>query len=297
MNPSPIDAQQVLARHGRSFHLAARFLSTNARRRATGLYGFCRVLDDLADSDAEPERVTKELIVLRETLHQSDLPACKIYRSLNLLDDNPAKALLLALANDTGPRRTQSADELVRYAHGVAGTVGLMMAEILGSTSPLASPHALDLGIAMQLINISRDVREDARRSRIYLPQEWLPQDVTAASLKIDPLPAWPAVLKSIQLAEEYFVSGFIGLRYLPRESRRGIWLAGRVYREIGREILRLGPAGLLNRTVVPKWRRFALATLCMSSPFTPFRNTAYGGHDPRLHQALDGLCGNHSNP
>ena len=297
MNSAPIDAEQMLAHHGRSFHLAARFLPANVRDRATRLYAFCRVLDDLADSDADPERVTGELLALRETLHDSDLPACRIYRSLMLVDDQPAEALLLALANDTGPQRTQSADELVRYAHGVAGTVGLMMSEILGGTSPSASPHALDLGIAMQLINISRDVREDARRSRIYLPLEWLPQGMTAESLEIDPLPAWPAVLKSIQLAEEYFVSGFIGLRYLPRESRRGIWLAGRVYREIGQEILRRGSAGLLNRTVVPKWRRLALATLCMSSPFPPFGNPAYSGHQAHLHLALGGLCGNHSNP
>jgi len=213
------------------------------------------------------------------------------------VNDQPAETLIQTLAKDTGPRRIQSMDALLRYAHGVAGTVGLMMAEILGATSPAASPHALDLGIAMQLINISRDVREDARLSRLYLPQEWLQQGITAESLANDPLPAWPAVLKSIHLAEEYFVSGFVGLRYLPKESRRGIWLAGRVYREIGQEMLRLGPTSLLNRTVVPKWRRFALALLCQLSPFPPFRRTQRSDHEARLHLALGGLCGSHSNP
>ena len=297
MNPDLSDANQVLGRHGRSFHLAARFLPAQARDQATCLYAFCRELDDLADHSANPEMATTELLSLLGALHESDRPACRIYRSLRLVNDQPAEALLQTLAKDTGPGCIQSPDELVQYAHGVAGTVGLMMAEILGATSPSASPHALDLGIAMQLINIGRDVREDARRSRIYLPREWLPPGVTAKTLVIDPLPAWGAVLKSIRLAEEYFVSGFVGLRYLPKESRRGIWLAGRVYREIGQEMLKLGPVGLLNRTVVPKWRRFALALLCLFSPFPPFRNPGPNDHEARLHLALGGLCGNHSTP
>lgn len=297
MNSDLSDANHVLGRHGRSFHLAARFLPAQTRDQATCLYAFCRELDDLADHSANPEMATTELLSLLATLHQSDRPACRIYRSLRLANDQPAEALLQTLAKDTGPRCIQSSDELVQYAYGVAGTVGLMMAEILGATSQSASPHALDLGIGMQLINICRDVREDARRSRVYLPQKWLPQGVTAETLANDPLPAWPAVLKSIRLADEYFVSGFTGLKYLPKESRRGIWLAGRVYREIGQEMLRLGPQSLLNRTVVPKWRRFVLALLCLFSPFPPFRNLGNISHESRLHVALGGLCGNHSTP
>jgi len=297
MNPDLADANRVLARHGRSFHLAARFLPMQKRDRATCLYAFCRELDDLADASENPDAATAELLTLRGTLHKADRPACRIYRSLGLTDDRPADALLAALARDTGPRRIESKDELVRYAHGVAGTVGLMMAEILGATDPAAKPHALDLGIAMQLINIARDVRDDARLSRIYLPREWLPQGTTAESLATDPLPAWAAVRQSIRLAEEYFASGFIGLHYLPKESRRGIWLAGRVYREIGQEMLRLGPAAVLNRTVVPKWRRIALALRCLSSPFPPFRNVRGIGHEARLHLALGDLCGSHTSP
>lgn len=297
MSPDLSDATQLLGRHGRSFHLAARFLRAQTRDKATWLYAFCRELDDLADHSANPEMATAELLLLAGELHHSNRVACRIYRSLRLVNDLPAEALLQTLSKDTGPRCIQSPSEFVQYAHGVAGTVGLMMAEILGATSASASAHALDLGIAMQLINICRDVREDARRSRIYLPQEWLPKGVTPETLANDPLPAWLAVLKSIRLAEEYFVSGFIGLQYLPKESRRGIWLAGRVYREIGQEMLRKGPEGLLDRTVVPKWRKLALALLCVFSPFPPFRNPGHSGHDARLHLALAGLCGNHSTP
>ena len=297
MNPDLSDANQVLARHGRSFHLAARFLPAQKRDPATCLYAFCRELDDLADGSENPDAAAAELLALKGALHKSDRPACRIYCSLGLRDDRPAEALLAALASDTGPRRIQTQEELLRYAHGVAGTVGLMMAEILGATDPAAKPHALDLGVAMQLINIARDVRDDARLSRVYLPQEWLPQGITAQSLADDPLPAWPAVLQSIRLAEEYFVSGFIGLHYLPKESRRGIWLAGRVYREIGQEILRLGPPAVLSRTVVPKWRRLALVLRCVFSPYPPFRNAQGIGHEARLHLALGDLCGSHSNP
>ncbi len=295
MNPDLTAAHEVLSRHGRSFHLAARFLPATTRARATCLYAFCRELDDLADHTENPAEANAKLLEVRRVLQESDQPVCRIYRSLQLADEQPADALLLALAQDTGPGQMASVDELLRYSHGVAGTVGLMMSEILGATSPSARPHALDLGIGMQLVNICRDVREDARRGRIYLPLDWLSPGVTAETLAADPLPAWPTVQKCLQLAEEYFVSGFVGLSYLPAESRRGIWLAGRVYREIGQEILRRGPHALLQRTVVPNWRRFALALRCLLSPFPPFANSTSTGHEARLHLALHGLCGHHA--
>ena len=289
-----IHAEELLRRHGRSFYLAARFLPHAACERATRLYAFCRLLDDIADAAGDPERAKQCLFELREDLKTSQQSLARIYASIELSNDLPAQALLLALAEDTGPRQIQNCDELIRYCYGVAGTVGLMMADILAASCDSALSHALDLGIAMQLVNISRDVQDDAERERIYVPAEWLPAKVGAAELREAPMLAWDAVQRTLQTAESYFDSGFQGLRFLPKDCQRGIWMAGRVYQEIGKEILRRGPRSLLRRTVVPRWRKIAIGLSCRLTPLkqAPFGPIFPTQHNGKLHHSMAGLFG-----
>ncbi len=296
MSDANTTPEDLLARHGRSFHLAGRFLSLETRARATRLYAFCRVLDDLADEAESASGASKSLQELVGHLVTSAEPVAQLYRSLGLRDNEPADTLLRTLATDTGPCRFQNADELLRYAHGVAGTVGLMMSEVLGADSPEARPHALDLGVGMQLVNIARDVREDAERDRVYLPAEWLPAGADASALATRPEIAWLAAQRAIEEAEKYFSSGFRGIRHLPQKNQRGIWIAGRVYREIGQEILQGGAAGLRKRAVVPGWRKFLLTIGCLITPsaLTPFGRDGEMNHNADLHRPLTGLCGIH---
>ncbi len=285
--------EALIAQYGRSFHLASRFLPRHARERAIRLYGFCRLLDDLADGSGSSEAGRRELNALLENWSDAEHPLLQAYRRLNLRDDAPARALVAALAADTGPRQLATWEALIQYAHGVAGTVGLMMAEILGATDDSAPRHALDLGMAMQLINIARDVTEDAKRDRVYVPAAWLPADLTPAAILREPERAWPAVSRLINAAEPYFASGFAGLRYLPPSARRGIWIAGRVYREIGQRVLQRGPSGLRERAIVSARRKFSLAA---RSRLAPTSRTPWGGsgdhHSSRLHADLTGYCG-----
>ena len=175
--------EELLARAGKSFHLAGKFLPSDRRDAATQLYAFCRGLDDLADESGDAAQIEAVATALENRDRSNPLAA--LYLTLENPDPAPAIALARALHDDTGP--TQIADEraLLRYCHGVAGTVGLMMARVLGATDPAAAWHAIDLGIALQLTNIARDTREDADHGRRYLPASWL--DLPPASIRRAP--------------------------------------------------------------------------------------------------------------
>ena len=281
--------EELLARAGKSFHLAGKFLPPERRRAATQLYAFCRGLDDLADETGDAAQIEAVAAALEK--HDASHPLASLYLTLPNPDPAPAIALARALRDDTGP--TEIADErsLLRYCHGVAGTVGLMMARVLGATDPAAAWHAIDLGIALQLTNIARDTREDADHGRRYLPAGWL--NLPPSSVRSAPELVHQAALRCLALAESYYASGIAGLVYLPPESRRGILVAARVYREIGEELRRCGPRRAEDRVVVPAWRKATqvAGALLGASPWP----NGKPAHDVTLHRELDHLVGVHS--
>lgn len=179
---------------------------------------------------------------------------------------------------------------LLHYAYGAAGTVGVMMCDVLDADKPQrALPFAIDLGIAMQLTNIARDVLEDAKDGRRYVPAEWMVADVTAAHIAAgDDLArqqAWQAIQRLLVLAEQYYLSGWQGLAYLPARARLAIGIALRVYRDIGRRIQRLDATQYWGRrVVVPGWAKAyqSLWALPALMPTTP------PVHNAVLHQSLD---------
>jgi len=280
--------ESLIARAGKSFHLAGKFLPPERRTAATQLYAFCRGLDDLADETGDAAQLEDVATALEK--NDCSHPLAALYLTLENPDPAPAIALARALRDDTGP--TQIADEraLLRYAHGVAGTVGLMMARVLGATDPAAAWPAIDLGIALQLTNIARDTREDADHARRYLPATWL--DLPPASIRSAPERVHQAALHCLSLAGPYYTSGLAGLTYLPRESRRGILIAAKVYREIGEELGRRGPHRTEDRVVVPAWRKATLVAgvLLGAAPWPNEKPV----HDIALHRQLDGLAGVH---
>lgn len=281
--------EELLARAGKSFHLAGKFLPSDRRAAATQLYAFCRGLDDLADETGDAAQI--ETVARALENRDTSNPLAALYLALDNSVPAPAIALARALRDDTGP--TVIADEraLLRYCHGVAGTVGLMMADVLGATDPLAAYHAIDLGIALQLTNIARDTREDADHGRRYLPATWL--DLPPASIRRAPERVHEAALRCLALAEPYYASGLAGLIYLPPESRRGILIAAKVYHEIGEEIRRQGQHRPTERVVVPNWRKASLVAQAFvtSPPWT----THAPPHDRKLHHHLAGLVGTHA--
>jgi len=185
--------QQKTARSGTSFYYSFLFLPPERRRAITALYAFCREVDDVVDEVSDPTLARTKLAWWRQQIgatftgtpqHPVALalkPVVAAYR----LPEEHFQTVIDGMAMDLERSRYLDFTELERYCHCVAGVVGLLSAEIFGYVNPATRQYARDLGIAFQLTNIIRDVGEDARRGRIYLPQDELTvHGVAAASLR-----------------------------------------------------------------------------------------------------------------
>ena len=261
-----------LSRHGRTFHLAGRLLPQTVLTDAAELYAFCRSVDDLADEAPDPVAAKRELVRLRAALSAgtAEHPLALQFTRLRL-DTGVSQAAAIALVDtvtlDLGPVRVPDEAALLQYAEGAAGTVGLMMCAVLGVHDARASAYARDLGVAMQLTNIARDVSEDALRDRLYLPASWLPSSLGPVDVTAAPGPVFLAVQKVLSLAESRYRSAELGYRYLPSRTRPAIRVAARLYEEIGLRVLRQGPSYLqMGRCVVPMSRKMVLLARCLTS-------------------------------
>jgi phytoene synthase len=264
---------QALAFHARSFRWASAFLSRSQRRRVAALYSFCRAVDDLADGDwvtPEARRDLESLLlaVAAEPEGEAVWPESYLwFRDLCFecgIDFRVVRELLLGMASDVGVVRLQSDRDLVQYCYRAAGTVGVMMCSVLGVRDARAWRHAVDLGIAMQMTNICRDVREDAAGCRVYLPADRLaaygatPEQLVEG--EVDPEAVSVVVSDVLGLAERYYQSGDAGMRYLPARARWAVLVASRLYRAIGRRLRRRYESNpLLGRVVVPWYAKLAL--------------------------------------
>jgi phytoene synthase len=163
--------------HGRSFFLASHCLPPDRRRAIHAIYAYCRIADDIADHSADATSAALALDAWERQLAAPTHPVAVAFaaaRAQHGVPVAPAQDLITGVRMDLGPCRFATWDDLRHYCYHVAGTVGLMVAPILGCEDEAALPYAVDLGIAMQLTNILRDVGEDARRGRLYLPLDEL---------------------------------------------------------------------------------------------------------------------------
>ena len=294
-------AEATLARQGRSFHWARRLLGATHADRATRLYAFCRRLDDLVDEAASPEEARVALAAADRAIAdgRSDDPVLSDGLALMRecgIEPGIVRELIAGMASDAETVRMADEAELLRYCYRAAGTVGLMMCRVLDAPEPAAAAHAVDLGIAMQLTNLCRDVAADARMGRRYLPAS-LVGDIAPAAL-IEPSPALQptlraAVARLLTLAETYYASGEAGLPFLPVRARAGILVAGRVYRAIGHRLTACEHAYWEGRAFVPDWRKATITLTALTTQ--PLRGAFWSrptSHHGQLHRALIGLPG-----
>ena len=286
----------VLRRHARTFWLASWFLPRSRRSDAAVVYAFCRLVDDLADEADSPQAAGQALTQVLDELNgrKPARPLVAAYRSIVEqagIGLAPARNLIAGVLSDLDAVRIASDAALLRYSYQVAGTVGLMMCGVLGVRDEAAFPHAVDLGIAMQLTNICRDVLEDAGLGRVYLPADRL-QAVGVSHQAVlsgqAPSQAVAQVVRDLLcMAEAYYQSGRAGLRYIPLRSRVAIAVAAQVYRAIGRVLLARGADALAGRVVVGPGRKLFEVTwaLCGLWP-------ARVPHRAELHKDLVGLPG-----
>lgn len=286
--------KQLLAKHGKSFYWASLFLGSQLADSCAQLYQFCRFVDDLADGDL-PDR-EESLEDIRARLDGGDREACKeVEAFMQLSKDNnipliAARELLDGMLKDQQPTAVNDEAELLRYCHAVAGTVGLMMCRILDCKEQRADSFAIDLGIAMQLTNISRDILEDAQMGRRYLPASWidLPASVIANADIACQQQVADAAERMLDLAENYYQSALLGIQLLPLRSRLSITVALRVYRQIGWVLKRRGLPWWQGRVFVSKSEKMLLSIRSLKD-LIPVKVPA---HKKALHHNLQGLVG-----
>lgn len=263
-------ACRALIRAGsRSFHAASRLLPIEIREGAIALYAFCRLADDAIDA---PGRAAGGMPALHERLERAyggrplaiaaDRAFADTVRQFAIPRELP-QALLEGLAWDAAGRRFEDLAELEAYGVRVAGSVGAMLACLMGVRCAQGIARACDLGVAMQLTNIARDVGEDARAGRIYLPLAWMRE----AGLEPDRWLAHPrfspalgrVIARLLRHADGLYERARPGVALLPRDCRAGIHAARLIYAEIGHELARSGLDSVARRAVVSPLRKLQL--------------------------------------
>jgi phytoene synthase len=226
--------------HSRSFHFASRFLPFAKRRAVRALYAFCRVTDDIVDhpdGDVEAKLEEWRKKNLAPVAARDDLVtiAWTDTRSRYGIPVRYAEQLVEGVAQDIHPSRYRTFEELAKYCYGVASTVGLMAMHIIGFKGP-AVPYAIKLGVALQLTNILRDVGEDWRAGRVYLPQdELLAYGLTEADLDAGCVDdRWRSFLQfQIERNRQLYAEARPGIQYLSKDGRLAIAAASDVYSAI----------------------------------------------------------------
>ena len=299
-------AEETLVSNGRSFYWARYFLGEPHASRATRLYAFCRHLDDLADEASSCESARENLLAAQSAVRSGITSDTVLRDGLDLMREcriSPEIALELieGLLSDLDPVRISDVADLLRYSYRVAGTVGVMMCGVLDVRDPVAYPHAIDLGMAMQLTNICRDIAEDAAMDRRYLPATMI-GDTEPANLLLPEENLRPLLQRSVsrllEVADRYYASGERGIAYLPLRARYGILVAARVYRAIGTQ-LRHRDCDYWSERVVVGSKKKAMITACtlLHAPLQRFFWRPAPRHDSSLHEALRGLPGTLKKP
>jgi len=269
--------REIMERNSKSFALAARLLPLTSRDRAASVYAFCRRVDDAID-DAPHADQARALAVLHDELDA--IYAAKIFRDPSLrafqavvktchVPPRYPRELIEGMAMDVLGTRYETLDDLLLYCHRVAGVVGLMMCHVFGVTRDDALEQAAQLGIAMQLTNICRDVAEDWQLGRLYLPRELLQK--AGAREGLDPssqaFPTDEATLTAMQRvmrilldeADSYYVSAAHGVTALPFRAGLAVRAAHVLYRAIGVEVAARAYDPTRGRAVVSRTKKLEL--------------------------------------
>ena len=293
------DANIVLALKGSSFHWARYLLGKTHANRATRLYRFCRYIDDLADEATSISEAKQNLQLLSDDIaigHSRNLitqDALLLMQECNIQPEI-MQTLIEGVMSDLNSVAMQDMNELLRYCYRVAGTVGLMMCKVLDVDDEKAYPFAIDLGIAMQLTNICRDIADDAKLGRRYLPASSIgniePSDLVTPSI-INQDKLQQCVKNLLAVADRYYKSGESGLSFIPPRARFGMMVAAKVYSEIGSVLAQHHYQYWLGRAIVSHKTKFSvtfasLLKFCINPNF--WRPPQ--AHNARLHEALSGL-------
>jgi len=240
-------AEKITAAHSKSFHFASGLLPEEKRSAVRALYAFCRTVDDIVDEVDSPKDRDLELFYWRQVVQSAssptdDLVAAAWADTLNRyhIPRRYALQLIDGVARDLSQTRYQTFDELATYCYGVASTVGLMSMYIIGFKGHEAVPYAIKLGVALQLTNILRDVGEDFRNGRVYLPREELvfygirESDIAEGRVT----KRWRQFMRfQLERTRQLYKESWAGVKMLEREGQLAIGAASTFYSGILDEI------------------------------------------------------------
>ena len=220
-------SNNLISTHAKSFSWAGFFLAKQTFENGSSLYDFCRTLDDIADENTSLDSKKQKFNKMKKDFIERNFENILVKNIDNLIKKfNISEKVVLDLFDGIESDIKENIEfktkrELLVYSYRVAGTVGLMMAKILKVDSKIALRSAVDLGIAMQLTNIARDVVEDSSRNRKYIDHDFV------------------KIKETLDIAELFYESSFKSIKEIPLVNRFAILVARRVYREIGNNIIR----------------------------------------------------------
>ena len=218
--------KSYLSVYAKSFNWAGFFLPKETYKKCSTLYDFCRVADNIADDNDKIENKKKKFDQFENNFNQKNFDNPIIENMWSIIEEfnislKIVQDLLIGIKSDIKDKvEFNSKKELLIYSYRVAGSVGLMMAKILKVNKKNSLKSAIDLGIAMQLTNISRDVIEDSKNNRFYIDENF------------------EEISSTINLADTFYENSFYSIKDIPISFRFSILVARRVYRKIGHKIL-----------------------------------------------------------
>ncbi len=295
LDQSPIE---VMKKHGKSFFFASQVFTEEQLQKVAELYRLCRYIDDLAD-EHEPNFALEKLGELKEQITKNELKGINATIVIPVLSSGVERSALIELIDgalfDLSEKEILSLQDLLIYCYQVAGVVGLMMCPILNINDKKARRYSIDLGIGMQLTNISRDILEDALNDRCYIPSSILKengiekqylkrQDMTNKELK--------AVVKFLlNIADKYYESSRRGFSFIPLRARFAILFASEIYRAIGKKIAKNNYDVLQGRVYLTKVEKVLVSMKSLRFAFSASFWTDYP-HKSNLHQLINHMPG-----
>jgi phytoene synthase len=283
----------VMKHHGKTFFWATWFLEEKTAKNLYAIYAFCRRIDDLVDSAPEKDNFYQEFYSITNAWDKNKFSgAFDEFREIEkntLPRESIIKEFLKGQAGDISYKQPSSLDELLVYCYRVAGAVGLMICDVIGIRDRKLKYFAIDLGVAMQLTNICRDIKEDADIGRIYLPKDMI--DLSLERFK-DPTSEDSRKINDIRYillghADRYYASGEKGIMHLPQKTARSVMVATRLYQAIGKKIIGKKIPYDGSRAYL---KRIEKVLITVKVILQLKKENYIEGHDQALHKALAAL-------
>ena len=285
---------KVMQEHGKSFFWASWFLDKNTANKLFAVYALCRRLDDLVDTSNRNAEAKEEIARVISLTNNNQYK--ETFEELKSLDSklHPRQDIIIEFLkgqlSDLDFRQPKDLGQLMKYCYRVAGVVGLMICDVLDIHDSKLRYFAIDFGIAMQLTNICRDIKEDAQIGRIYLPKN----ETISLGINNFRSPSNTDLIiinssrdKLIKLADEYYQSGICGINQLPKKIKRSFMVASNIYQGIGHKILKKRYSFNEQRVYLSKFEKLNLTikTFLKRSKFIEKPM-----HEKKLHASLQNL-------